>query len=79
MNLNIYFMFLLQILLWGCGAKQETLSIATGGPAGLYYPIGGGMASIWSAELDAVNVKAEVTGGSVILSLIHISEPTRPY
>ena len=87
MKLTVYLIFLVQFLLWGCGAKQETLSIATGGPAGLYYPIGGGMASIWSAELDAVNVKAEVTGGSVInviqvsrresdmgiaLSLIHI-------
>lgn len=62
----VYLIFLLPFLLWGCGGKQETLSIATGGPAGLYYPIGGGMASIWSAELDTVNVKAEVTGGSVI-------------
>ena len=68
----VYFIFLAQFLLWGCGAKQETLSIATGGPAGLYYPIGGGMASIWSAELDAVNVKAEVTGGSVI-NVIQVS------
>ena len=44
---------------------QPTFSIATGGPAGLYYPIGGGMASIWSERLPNVNVKAEVTGGSV--------------
>ena len=31
----------------------------------MYYPIGGGMASIWSERLPNVNVKAEVTGGSV--------------
>ena len=60
-------------LLLGCGgadARQKTFSstfsIATGGPAGLYYPFGGAMASIWSKHLPHVNVKAEVTGGSVI-------------
>ena len=41
------------------------MAIATGGPAGLYYPFGGAMASIWSKQLPHVNVKAEVTGGSV--------------
>ncbi len=46
-------------------SSSETYAIATGGPAGLYYPFGGGMASIWSRELAHVNVKAEVTGGSV--------------
>lgn len=49
----------------GCGEARPTFAIATGGPAGLYYPFGGGMASIWSKELPHVNVKAEVTGGSV--------------
>jgi TRAP transporter TAXI family solute receptor len=48
-----------------CGEPRQTFAIATGGPAGLYYPFGGGMASIWSRELPHVNVKAEVTGGSV--------------
>ncbi len=48
-----------------CSEVEPTFSIATGGPAGLYYPIGGGMASIWSERLPNVNVKAEVTGGSV--------------
>jgi len=48
-----------------CGEAKPTFAIATGGPAGLYYPFGGGMASVWSKELARVNVKAEVTGGSV--------------
>ena len=26
----------------------QTLSFPTGNPAGLYYPLGGGLASIWS-------------------------------
>lgn len=49
----------------GCGKTRQTLAIATGGPTGLFYPFGGGMASIWSRELPDVNVRAEVTGGSV--------------
>ncbi len=55
-------------VLSGCsdtGASPSTFAIATGGPAGLYYPYGGGMASIWSRHLPGVNAKAEVTGGSV--------------
>ena len=43
----------------------STFAVATGGPAGLYYPFGGGMASLWSKHLEGVNAKAEVTGGSV--------------
>ena len=54
------------LCLSGCGERSDsTFAIATGGPAGLYYPFGGGMASIWSAQLAGINVKAEVTGGSV--------------
>lgn len=49
----------------GDSGSPSTFAIATGGPAGLYYPYGGGMASIWSKALPHVNAKAEVTGGSV--------------
>ena len=49
----------------GCGESERTLAIATGGPAGLYYPFGGAMASLWSEVLPGVIAKAEVTGGSV--------------
>jgi len=44
---------------------SQTLSFATGNPSGLYYPLGGGLASIWSRNVDGVNMKAEVTAGSV--------------
>lgn len=44
----------------------ETFSIATGSPSGLYYPFGGGLASIWSKTYPELNIKAEVTGGSVV-------------
>ena len=59
---------LLLVSLTGCDRESttpSTFAIATGGPAGLYYPFGGGMASIWSKQLAHVNVRAEVTGGSV--------------
>ena len=60
-------LLLCMVLLAGCGGKSadSTFAIATGGPAGLYYPFGGGMASVWSKQIPHVNAKAEVTGGSV--------------
>ena len=51
----------------------QTLSFATGNPAGLYYPLGGGLASIWSRYVDGVNIKAEVTAGSVT-NLIQVAK-----
>ena len=42
-----------------------TFSFATGNPAGLYYPIGGAMSSLWSKSISDFNMKAEVTGGSL--------------
>ena len=47
---NLVWLFGLQFS-FSCADSSTTLSIATGGPAGLYYPIGGGMASIWSAHV----------------------------
>ena len=44
-------------------AKQ--LSIATGGTGGVYYPLGGGFASILGKEIPGVTATTEVTGGSV--------------
>ncbi len=59
----------LALLLASCSSGNDipsTFAFATGGPTGLYYPFGGAMSSIWSKQLPHVNVKAEVTGGSVI-------------
>ena len=41
------------------------LSIATGGTGGVYYPLGGGFASILGREIPGVTATTEVTGGSV--------------
>ena len=48
-------------------AAQEklTLSIATGGTGGVYYPLGGGFGNILGKELPGVTATAQVTGGSV--------------
>lgn len=47
-------------------AMARTKSIATGSPSGIYYPFGGGLASVWSKSIEGFNMKAEVTGGSLI-------------
>lgn len=54
-------------------AQSQTLSFATGNPSGIYYPLGGGLASIWSRYVDGVNIKAEVTAGSVT-NLIQVAK-----
>ena len=53
-------------LLAGCGSDRQTMTFATGNPSGIYYPYGGGLAAIWSRTLTGVNIKAEVTGASMI-------------
>ncbi len=46
-------------------AQNTRLSVGTGGTGGVYYPMGGGMASILSKHLPGWEVTAEVTGASV--------------
>jgi len=59
--------FALSALLPLSGVAQEkiNLSIATGGTGGVYYPLGGGMANIFSKTIPGMTATAEVTGGSV--------------
>lgn len=44
---------------------QSTLSIATGGTGGVYYPIGGGLGEMIGRHIDGYSGVAEVTGASV--------------
>jgi len=46
-------------------APAETLSLATGNPSGIFYPLGGGIASIWTRHVPGVRIRAEVTAASV--------------
>lgn len=56
-------------LLAGCapGARErvETRSLATGNPSGIFYPLGGGIASIWTRHVPGFRIRAEVTAASV--------------
>ncbi|MCH8551406.1 MAG: TAXI family TRAP transporter solute-binding subunit [Natronospirillum sp.] len=48
------------------GAQADTsLSIATGGTGGVYYPIGGGLGEMIGRHIDGYTGVAEVTGASV--------------
>ncbi len=46
-------------------AGAQNISIATGGTGGVYYPLGGGMANVFSKAIPGMTATAEVTGGSV--------------
>ena len=66
------------LALAGPASAQErySLSIATGGTGGVYYPLGGGMANILSKYVPGLQATAEVTGGSVDnLKLIATGKP----
>lgn len=45
--------------------EKINISIATGGTGGVYYPLGGGMANVFSKSIPGMTATAEVTGGSV--------------
>lgn len=46
-------------------AQQKRLSVATGGTGGVYYPMGGAIASVVTKSLPGVEATAEVTSASV--------------
>ncbi len=61
--------------LWA-GVQAQNISIATGGTGGVYYPMGGGLASVLSSKVPGMSATAEVTGGSVDnLNLIGTGKP----
>jgi TRAP transporter TAXI family solute receptor len=57
----------LAIAVAGPGFTQEkrNFSIGTGGTGGVYYPLGGGLASLLTKYVPGWSATAEVTGGSV--------------
>src|SRR4029077_8322994 len=60
----------------GFAQEKYSLSIATGGTGGVYYPVGGGMANILSKYVPGLQATAEVTGGSIDnLKLIATGKP----
>ncbi len=66
------------LALAGAAQAQEkySLSIATGGTGGVYYPLGGGLANLLSKYVPGLQATAEVTGGSIDnLKLIATGKP----
>ncbi|MBI2317644.1 MAG: TAXI family TRAP transporter solute-binding subunit, partial [Betaproteobacteria bacterium] len=56
--------------------ERINISIGTGGTGGVYYPLGGGIASVLSKYVPGLQATAEVTGGSVDnLKLIGSGKP----
>ncbi len=45
--------------------KKVTISVATGGVGGVYYPLGGALASLWTKTVPNLEATAEVTTASV--------------
>jgi hypothetical protein len=45
--------------------QQKFVTVATGGTAGTYFPLGGAMAEIWNKNVSGVNANATVTGASI--------------
>jgi TRAP transporter TAXI family solute receptor len=56
---------LLGLTMGGCGGKTTQLALATGGTAGVYYPLGGAMAEIFNQKVKNVNTTAQSSGASV--------------
>jgi TRAP transporter TAXI family solute receptor len=66
------------LLAFGSYAQEKiNLSIATGGTGGVYYPLGGGMANVFSKAIPGMQATAEVTGGSV--DNMHLIGTGKPY
>ena len=49
----------------GAQEKKSRISIGTGGTGGVYYPLGGGLASVLSKFVPGLEATAEVTAGSI--------------
>jgi TRAP transporter TAXI family solute receptor len=59
----------------GAQEKRVRISIGTGGTAGVYYPLGGGLAATLSKFIPGLDANAEVTAGSIAnLQLIGIGK-----
>lgn len=72
-SLSIIMVLLLLVsLIAGCsgdagsaGSKETYISIATGGPAGTYFPLGAALAKIYNDNMEGVTANAQSTGASV--------------
>ena len=57
--------FVVSVILVGCGAKKQFFTITTGGTGGTYYPIGGAIAQTLTDNLEGLSVSAQAGNASV--------------
>jgi len=55
----------LTVVLTGCQPQQQFLTIATGSTAGVYFPLGGGLAKIINENIRGMEASVRSTGASV--------------
>lgn len=55
----------LSVILTGCQPQAQFLTIATGGTAGVYFPLGGALAQILNQNIRGMEANARSTGASV--------------
>ena len=65
MKFKTFFLFHIFIFLFSCSKPQKNITIASGGTGGVYFPLAGGIANIFSKNIEGYRGNAEVTGGSV--------------
>ncbi len=74
--MKLFKVIALSLSLFCASVSAQNISIATGGTGGVYYPMGGGLASVLSSKVPGMSATAEVTGGSVDnLNLIGTGKP----
>jgi len=57
---------ILGLAVWPVAAQQRVfISIATGGTAGVYFPLGAALAEIWTGKVPNVQATAQTSGASV--------------
>lgn len=65
LNKKLVALALLVALVAGAAlAQQKFVTIATGGTAGTYFPLGGALAEIWNKNIAKMNANATSTGAS---------------
>ncbi|HWR12605.1 MAG TPA: TAXI family TRAP transporter solute-binding subunit [Rectinemataceae bacterium] len=57
-------LFCLLVAVSAVSSQQKFLTIATGGTAGTYFPLGGALAEIWNKNIPKMNANATATGAS---------------
>jgi TRAP transporter TAXI family solute receptor len=69
MHRRLVFAAMAMVLLaavWPAAAQQRVfISIATGGTAGVYFPLGAALAEIWTSKVPNVQATAQTSGASV--------------